>query len=108
MNMIYNLTRQNVNVLSMEVVPTAHFTLMAYKLNRVKKGSHVGHIIGPGTHQVWLQICVNYLCRTLHLSTVYVYRTYKANVLRGFILRGPKVSENCSIYQFALTVICHF
>ena len=37
---------------------------------------------------------VNYLCRTLHVSMVYVCGTYKTNMLRNFILCGAKVSEN--------------
>ena len=98
-----------------------------------KKGLHVGHIIGPGTRHAMVkdmchdltwpvyalsakfEFCNTSTERQLFMSyctffyCVYVCGTYKTNVLWSFILRSAKVSENLSIYQFALIVIsCHF
>ena len=54
---------------NMEVILTALFTLIAYKLNRVKQWLHVGHIIGPGTHQAMAKgMCHDFIWRVNALS----------------------------------------
>ena len=53
------------------------------------------------------QLFMSY-CTSFYDSGVCLWNLQK-NVLKSFILCGAKVSENWSIYQFALTVTrCHF
>ena len=55
MNMIYNLTCQNVNLLNMDVVPTAHFTLMAT-------------LLVLALTRLWLKMCHDFIWHVNALS----------------------------------------